>query len=374
MANLPLSKNKQSSTDTIEGYLQNIYYDVSHPAGYSNPSRLLRQVKKDGRKINLRQIKDWLSTQETYSMHKPRRKKFPRDRIVVQSLDQQWEIDLSDLSSISKENKGYRYLFCCIDVLSKYAWVLPLKNKTGAALVKAFQKLFKQTPRRCQTIRADKGGEFVNKQVKAFLKKHHVHFFTSQNEDIKCSIVERFQRSLKDYMWRYFTRYQTRIYIDKLQQFVHAYNHRWHRSIKLRPVDVTIENSYEVLQTLYPEKHTSKKKKYIFKLGDEVRISRNKGVFGKGYDANWSREIFTISHRFTRKYPVYRLFDSQLEPIVGTFYENELQKVTSPEEYKIEKILEERNKGKKTEYLVKWLGYPASANTWIKKSQLTSLL
>jgi len=342
--------------------IEDIYYDAKHPAGYSNATVLHRYT--EGWTLN--EIKDWLAKQPTYTLHRQARKHFPRNKIIVHSIDQQWEVDLADLPAITAQNDGYRYLFCCIDVLSKYAWVIPLKRKTGEALLDGFKQLFASTERRPKSVRCDKGGEFNNAKVKAYLDEKGITLFTSQNE-VKAAIVERFQRTLKGYMWRYFTATNKDRYIDKLQSFVHAYNHRLHRSIKRRPVDVTEKNQHEIFETLYGIPARSKPK-YKFKVGDAVRISKYKMLFEKGYKENWTEEIFTVSKRLPRSPPVYRIKDSQQETLVGTFYEEELQKVERPEEYIIDDIIETRGRGKRKEVFVSWKGYPKEANSWIPAS------
>ena len=309
--------------------LKKLYYDVRHPAGFSHAKVLQRHTK-----VDLKEIEEWLEKQRPYTLHRKARKHFPKNRIVVNRIDDQWEVDLADLNAITDQNDDYRYLFCCIDVLSKYAWVIPLQRKNGDALVEGFQQIFDMTERRPKFVRGDKGGEFVNGKVKAFLKKHGIRFFKSQNE-AKAAIVERFQRTLKGYMWRYFTEVDNERYIDKLQDFVYAYNHRYHRSIKRRPVDVTDENDHEVFKTLYPKfrGRGDRLVRYKFKVGDTVRISKYKHIFEKGYKANWTEEVFTVVQRIPRRPPVYRIKDSQETVLEGTFYEEELQKVEKPELY-----------------------------------------
>jgi len=347
--------------------LDKLYTDASHPAGYSNPTVLYKYAKPLG--VKRKDVKEYLRQQESYTLHKPIRKRFKRNRIVVYNIDQQWEVDLADLPAISDQNDDYRYLFCCIDVLSKYAWVLALKRKTGPVLEQAFKKLLESSGRKPTTVRADKGGEFNNRLVIGYLKEQGIHFFVSQNE-VKCAIVERFQRTLKGYMWRYFTKSGNHRWLDKLQDFVHAYNHRVHRSIKRRPVDVTPENAEEVRKTLY-EKETLQDTKFKFKVGDAVRISKAKGLFEKGYQQNWTEEIFHVTKRLkSGEQLVYKIKDSARETLAGTFYEVELQKVTPPEYYRIEKVVRTRGRGEKKEYLIKWQGYPKSANTWINQRQL----
>jgi transposase InsO family protein len=142
--------------------------------------------------------------------------------VVVYGIDHQWQPDLVDLGKLASYNKGFKYLLTCIDVLSRYAWVVPLKNKTGKTLKEAFQVIFKsgRQPIRLQT---DKGTEFTNRVFQKFLKENDVHFFTTYNEETKASIVERFNRTLKTKMWKYFTHRETIIYIDVLSEMVESY-------------------------------------------------------------------------------------------------------------------------------------------------------
>ena len=142
--------------------------------------------------------------------------------MVVYGIDHQWQADLVDLGKLASYNKGFKYLLTCIDVLSRYAWIVPLKNKTGKTLKEAFQVIFKsgRQPIRLQT---DKGTEFTNRVFQKFLKENDVHFFTTYNEETKASIVERFNRTLKTKMWKYFTHRETIIYIDVLSEMVESY-------------------------------------------------------------------------------------------------------------------------------------------------------
>ena len=273
--------------------LEKIYRDPRHPAGYSNPTVLFHYARDNG--ITKKEVEEFLQKEESYTLHRQSRKHFKRNRIQVGDIDEQWEIDLADLPSLTQQNEGYRYIFCCIDVLSKYAWVLALKRKTGPVLVEALRKTIDSSGRKPRQIRADKGGEFVNHQFKAFCKEQGIHFFVSQNET-KAAIVERFQRTLKGYMWRFFTKSGSHRYIDNLDDFVFAYNHRKHRSIKHRPVDVTPLNSHKVWKILY-QKTSKKKPKYKFDIGEKVRISKTKCIFEKGYQQNLRQEFFTITRR-----------------------------------------------------------------------------
>ena len=176
--------------------MESIYYNLSAPASYGG----LSKFKPKG--YTKKEVREWLESQDTYTLHKPIRRRFPRRRVVVYGIDHQWQADLVDVSRISSYSKGFKYLFTCIDVLSRYSWVIPLKDKTGKTLVVAFTTIF-ESGRRPVRLQTDKGTEFTNRVFQKILRENDVHFFTIQNEETKASIVERFNRTLKTKMWKY---------------------------------------------------------------------------------------------------------------------------------------------------------------------------
>ena len=284
-----MAKKKKTQ---LEKWLNLIYYTPKHAASYGGVQAVQREVNKK-KKTKIQPVQKWLSQQDTYTLHKPVRYKFQRRRVIVGGIDHQWQADLVDVSRLSKFNKGIKYLLTCIDVLSKYAWVVPLKDKTGQRLVEAFQLIFK-SGRQPFALQTDKGTEFTNRVFQKFLHNQNVSFFTTENEDIKASIAERFNRTLKTKMWKYFTKHDTLVYHDILPDMVWSYNHTHHRSIKTRPVLVTHANEEEVWQNLYGSPRTTDQR-VKFQVGDQVRISKARRTFKKGYLPNWTREVF--SHR-----------------------------------------------------------------------------
>ena len=235
------------------------------------------------------------------------------------------------------------------------AWCIPLKNKSAASLVAAFTQLLRERPP--ITLQTDKGSEFLNRSVQKLLQQYGVHHFSTHNEETKASVVERFNRTLKTRMWRYFTKSQSVRYLDVLQDFVRSYNKTYHRSIvmAMAPSEVNVTNQEILWQRLYGHEGGGTPK---FRIGDRVRISKAKRHFEKGYMANWTEELFTIVDAHRSDPPVYRLVDLHGDTLDGTFYEPELQKITVPKNktYRVEYILHWRNK--KKEALVKWFGYP----------------
>ncbi len=351
----------------MDTYLSSVYYNPKRTGGFGGVERLYNDVKKDGKfDVSRSQIEKWLMGQDTYTLHKPARRRFKWNRVIVGGIDELWQMDLQPLAN---ENDGYRYLLVCIDVFSKFAWIVPLKNKTGPALVEVF-KVILESDRKPQKIQTDQGTEFFNRHFKALMKQEDIQLYNTYNET-KASIVERLIRTLKTKMWRFFTRR----YIDMLDDLAYSYNHSKHRSIKEKPVNVTVENEQEIWHTLYGDRPSRKRKiKYKFSVGDEVRISKMKRKFEKGYLPNFSREIFTVSKQVPRYPPVYKLKDYDQEELDGTFYNEELQKVIKEDDvYEVEEVIKKKGKGKNEQYFVKWAGYPSKFNSWIPASQLKNI-
>ena len=265
------------------------------------------------------------------------------------------------MQAFSKYNKGVKYLLTVIDVFSKYGWIMPLKNKTGMEVASALEKIFKE--RKPEKLWVDKGLEFYNKYVNKL-----VTLYSTENEE-KSSVVERWNRTMKEKMFKYFTANSTRKYIDVLDDLVDRYNNTLHSSIGMTPTQASEKkNEVEVWRNLYGDYRPPKRKAPKFKVGDKVRITRKKQTFEKGYTPRWTEEIFTVSKIQYTDPITSKIVDENKEEIRGTFYEQELQKTTQ-EMFRIEKVL--KRKGNKS--LVKWLGYPDSFNSWVDNKDLVKL-
>lgn len=154
----------------IEEYLSSVYFDLKRSGGFGGVDRLYRDVKEEGKhKLSRKQILEWLMKQDAYTLHKPVRRNFKRNRVLVGGIDEQWQMDLADMPSMQKFNDGYRYLLVCVDVFSKYEWAVPLKTKTGLALVDACKVIF-LSERKPEKILTDRGTEFFNKHFQTLMK------------------------------------------------------------------------------------------------------------------------------------------------------------------------------------------------------------
>ena len=330
-----------------------MYYDPKR--GYSGVNQLVKKTRYSKKKVE-----EFLAKQRVYTLHKPIRHRFKTRRVLVSNIDDQWQADLVDMQKLSNYNKNYNYILTVIDIFSKFAWAIPIKKKTGEEILKAFNIIFKY--RRPMKIHTDKGLEFINKPTQNLFQKLGIHWFTTENET-KAQVVERFNRTLKSKMYKYFTANNTKTWIDIIHDLIFNYNNSYHRSIKMTPVEASLEkNSKSVYDSLFPNEKIGKLKGK-FKVGDRVRISKKRKDFTKGYLPNFTEEIFVILKVLETDPPTYILNDMNDEIIKGSFYEQELVKYEN-DAYEIDKII----KRKKDKLLVKWKGYIEPS--WINKSDI----
>ena len=176
-------------------YLASIYYNVKHPGSYAGPDKLYQAVKKEGKfKIGKYRIRKWLQDQETYSLTRAARRKFKRNRVIVEGMDSMWDMDLADMTQLAKQNDGVKYILVVIDIFSRYTWCEPLKSKEGDEVVRALKRIIEQG-RQSKLIRTDKGREFRNKKLTAYLKDIGIHHIVTQNEP-KANYAERVIQTL----------------------------------------------------------------------------------------------------------------------------------------------------------------------------------
>ena len=239
-------------------------------------------------------------------IHKPIIKKFDKRKVYSQFKDNIWGVALADMQSLSRKNKGIKYLLCAIDLYSKYAFAIPL-NKI----------IIKQSNRKPNKIWVDQGGEFYNHVFKKWLSNNNIVMYSTYNES-KSVVAERFIRTLKNKLYKHMTATSKNVYYDVLDDLVNKYNNTKHSTIKMKPIDVK-DN-----KRVYIDEHNENDSR--FKVGDRVRISKFKNTFAKGYIHNWSKEIFIIDKINDTVPYTYNLKDLNDEEIIGSFYDRELQK------------------------------------------------
>lgn len=305
-------------------------------------------------------------------LHRGVRKNFVRRNYEMRGINDTFQADLVEMIPYERQNKGYRYILMVIDVFSKRAWAKELKNKTGEEVTNAMTSIFDEYPNHIpRNLHTDQGKEFYNRHFQDLMKKHKINHYSTYST-MKASIVERLNRTILNKLWRQFSLQGSHNWLSNLKRVMDEYNTSHHRTIHMKPIDVTAANEKNLLKNVYNQNenafilHKLNNRKSKFKVNDYVRISRYKALFEKGYTPNWSTEIFQISKILPTKPITYLLIDSNKDKIKGCFYKYELQKVKNPDIYLIEKVI--RRKGNKS--FVKWLGLDNTHNSWIENENV----
>ena len=303
----------------------------------------IKEEKPKGKKFQ-QYIKEYAK-----EVHTKIKRKFPRRKVITYGKDDVWVADLVDMTpwakenivpkpTLSKANKGekkkppisYKYMLNVIDAFTRYAWSVPLEDKTSASILGAFMKIVNESGRKPARLWTDAGAEFYNKYFKEYLEKQKISLYSTYSEN-KGAPVERFNRTLKTNMWKKFTENENHRWIDILPQLMKSYNHRKHSALGMSPMTASKlegEDLEDLLMKLnrndYYEEGKTKQPK--FKVGDWVRLSKLKKAFEKGYTTNWTSEVYQI-YRVSDEFPfVYFVKEKDGDPVIGSFYEEELLK------------------------------------------------
>ena len=289
-------RNSQSEFDDL-------YKNLTQPGALSQ--KLLRYLRRN----------------VAHSLHRQRRKRFPRRKVITSYPGQIVQSDLIDMQKLSSKNSGYNYILVLIDCFSKYLWAAPLKSKSGPETADALRKIFDSMTYPVQSFISDEGLEYVNQYVRIVFEERNIHFYHIKSK-LKASTAERVNKTIKEKLWKYFTISGGERWLDVLEEVVQNYNNTFHSTIKMKPNEVTWENRGKVFKASHPD--INEKFDCRLKKGEKVRVALRKNEFEKGYTQNWSSEIFTVKHIF-RKAGVcwYRLLDSngKLYPKQKYFYE-----------------------------------------------------
>ncbi|VDI82510.1 Hypothetical predicted protein [Mytilus galloprovincialis] len=351
--------------EELDSLLSKYYYDVGGPASYASAEKLYHIVNAEGKKVGRYKIRRWLNSQDNYSLQKTPRRSFKRIRVYTTGMNNLWDADLMDLKQFSKENENFKYVLVVVDCFSRYLWLQPLKNKTGET----------KSPL----------------HLKRFSLSNGVRHFSAQNE-LHANYAERVLQTIKNKIFRFFTKNRTHRYINNLQNFAKSYNGTPHRSLQnIAPKDVNSVNESDIWGKMYLSKTEKKpkeikvqtnkkkrrKKQFKYKIGSLVRLSNIAHIFDRSYSQRWTEEIFKVVQRFRQQnIDLYRLSNIKGDEFIrGTFYDSELQRVEKDENslWIIEKIIKKRKRRGKTEYLVRFQGWPPSYDEYIPAEQIQSL-
>jgi hypothetical protein len=255
-------------------------------------------------------------------LHSPIVHKFTRRSVFINALDDIWSADIIFLPN---KDDGYKGILTVIDCFSKYGWAIPIKSKKNKELIEAFRAVFSSSGRHPKRLWTDKGSEFYGTEFQLFLTQNNIKLYSTESE-LKAVIIERWNRTLKEKMYRKFTELDNDSnWVSLLPTMVNEYNNTTHSTHKMTPIEASKkENETIVKQRLHEKmkKYTSKPPK--FKEGEKVRIYSYKYTFDKGYKKNYTDEVFVVTAVHKTVPWTYSISDSSGEQIQGKFYNEEM--------------------------------------------------
>ena len=228
-----------------------------------------------------------------------------------------------DRSSLSKYNKNYKFIFTIVDNHTKYAWAIPLKDKSGKSTTTAFKSLIEKEKRKPHKIWSDSGKEFYNTTFLHYLKEQNIQIY-STNSDLKVVFVERFNRTLLDLIKEPLYIEGKACWLNHLDTALEKYNNRVHGTIKMTPFEMSTNQKLIPNNTEGTLRNNFKNKQPKFQVGDYVRVPDKRNLYSKGYTTNWNRELFKIHKNNNTNHVTYSLVDENNEQIEGKYYEQEL--------------------------------------------------
>ena len=347
---------QRRGVQTLDKRLSRIFTNPRVGGSFGGLDTLWRAVNKDGvrRYISRERVRKWLRDRRPYTLHRQPKRRFQRRKVVVSGINDQWQADLVDVSSLASSNDKHTFILTVIDVFSKVGYAQPLRNKEARSITNAFKTILSTNgDKKPLSIQTDKGKEFRNKHFQTWADDQGIKLFTSEDDQMKSQIVERWNRTLKNKMYRLFEHKGKAIWITFLQDLVHSYNNTYHTSIKMTPAQVNRENEDTVFFELYPPPTVLRARGSSagLNVGDYVRLLNPSSVFKKGYARQWTNEVFRIRMRnLTGAFALYKVEDLHGEDIEGFFYRSELQQTIKPSRWVIDRILHSGD-GK---HLVRW--------------------
>ena len=354
-----------------EQSINNEYFS-DKPHSFGGKYRLY-QLYNDKKKVD-----NALSYNDIYTRFKQHKRAKHYSPIYVYKKRELFQSDTVFFTNddLVKANDGYKYLFTTIDVFTKMAWIYPMKDNKCKTVMECFKDILIKCGKKPERLNSDRGSELICKQFEKYLKDNNIHHYLSYSER-KCPVVERFNLSIQRILYKMMAKHNSLEWTKFIDPAMKIYLNRFHRTIKMSPVEAEKDRNQRQLRLTYFEKYRKaglKARKAKYKTGDSVRIWKKRGTFHRGYMEDFTREHFIITKVLTNlPVPRYKLKDYNNENIVGSFFEDELVHFNPSEFYESEIIKKRKTKKRGLEYLVHYIGYPSSMDQWVKASDMKKL-
>jgi hypothetical protein len=345
--------------------------------------------------ISQRQVMNWLKDQELAQLFNGTKKTKDIQSTVLSEPYKQLGLDIIDMQSY--EHDGFKYILTMIDLFSKKAWAVALKNKEAKTVAEGFKSIIKTIDHKISSIRSDNGSEFVSKEFKKVLNDNDIkQVLSNAGTPQSNGQIERFNGVLKQKIKMYITKEDKQDWNNVLGQIVDNYNNIESRVTKMTPNELdktSIESKSKVInmnnkdiQEQVKEKikkevipKNERKRTNTLQVGDKVRLKLEGDDNQKTHEL-WTRDIFTISkvHKSNKPFSKpYYFVEDDTHQYTEKLYENDLQKINNVEnpvaqvvKYIVSKIIKKRNHKGKVQYLVHWKGYSKNDDSWVDEDEL----
>lgn len=351
-------------------------YLSNKPHSFGGKNRVYEYYKD----ISNSAIDKALSYNDIYTRFKQHRKSKKYSPIYVHKKRELFQSDVTFFTdkTLVKANHGYQYLHCTIDAFTKMAWIYPLKENTCKSSLMCIKDILRKCGDKPKRINSDRGSEFTCNKFEKFMKNSKIKHYLSYSIR-KCPIIERFNLTIQQLLYKLMSAHNSHEWTKFLDDAMRIYLNRKHRTIQMTPLEAEKDENQPKLQVLYQMKYVKageKVKKPKYKIGDSVRIWKDRGQFHRGYMEDYTREYFTIVKVLNNlPVPRYKIKEQNGENVIGSFFEDELVEYNSSPNvnHEIEKVIKARGKGRKKEYFVKFKGWPDSYNEWVKASNIVNI-
>ena len=386
MKNMFKKKNKTNLNEKYNKILSEIYSNVNKSnIAFTSIKNLYTVAKKFFPSISINDIKNFLKTQDSYTLHKLAPKKFKFYRKVLAPMPKYFlSLDLIDMQKYSQYNNGIKYLIFLIDIFSRKISVYPVFTKNKFEILKSLEHFFNlKTNQNYIRIYSDLEGGLYSKLVLNFLKRKKIILYSNSTKEVKNSIAEANLKYLKKKIYRFLTHNNTNRYLDFLPQIISGINNTSRRIFKNKFLTPNIlhliknrdflKKQFHIMYSDSINTFSKKKNIHLLKKYSYVRISllNRTNIFSKSFEKVNSEEIFQIYDIDKSQYPfLYKLRDLSGEKLIGSFYKEELTEVILKNEYKIKILKTKIGKNNKKFYYVNYINYPKKFNEWISENQL----
>lgn len=351
--------------------IESSYRNPESVAAYSGHEKLFREAHRRDPQVSRNDVTNFLEGNTTYTLHRRRKLKFKRKRTIPAGFFSHMQVDLMDMQKLARENDNYTFVLVAVEVLSRQLYAIPVKNKSAQEMIKAFDRLFAMTPALPLYVYSDRGGEFESREMRRYFSERDIQKHAAFVNTIKASLAERYIRTLKEKLYRYFSDHATLRWIEVLPKFVHSINASVAKSTGMRPCDVNFDNAPALWKKIYSvDLRPHRSTRCYIKKGDAVRLAREKYRFEKGYLPTFSDEIMRVRRVITGNPITYELEDQDGEPFLGQFYREELCKtrIDADTTYRIEQVLRERIRKGEKQLFVQFKG--VKRPRWINESDI----